>query len=120
MARANPEDWVLKPQREGGGNNFYDQEIVEKLDKSTLEELKQYILMKKIKATPSPAIFMRDNVKHSCTRISELGVYGIVLSDPNGIQINESAGSLLRSKFSEANETGVAAGFGVLDSVLLV
>ena len=79
--RENPSDWVLKPQREGGGNNFYDQDIIDKLDSSSLDELKQYTLMKKIKANASPAVFMREGQKYECTRISELGVYGIVLSD---------------------------------------
>ena len=37
--------------------------------------------MKKIKANASPAVFMREGQKYECTRISELGVYGIVLSD---------------------------------------
>ena len=118
--RENPSDWVLKPQREGGGNNFYDQDIIDKLDSSSLDELKQYTLMKKIKANTSPAVFMREGQKYECTRISELGVYGIVLSDGKQIQMNTVSGTLLRSKFSEANETGVTAGFGVLDSVFLV
>ena len=35
MALANPEAYVLKPQREGGGNNLYGDEMCERLQ--TLE-----------------------------------------------------------------------------------
>jgi hypothetical protein len=28
---ANPNDFVVKPQKEGGGNNFYDEEAVKLL-----------------------------------------------------------------------------------------
>ena len=32
-ALKNPHDYVLKPQKEGGGNNFYDDEAKELLQK---------------------------------------------------------------------------------------
>ena len=34
--------------------------------------------------------------------------------------MNKVSGTLLRSRFSEANEIAITLGFGVLDSVLLV
>jgi hypothetical protein len=37
-----------------------------------------------------------------------------------GIHVNEEAGYLLRSKLAEANETGISAGFGVIDSLELI
>jgi len=49
----HPEEWVLKPQREGGGNNLHGQEIVRALTKG--EGLSEYILMKKIRP-PSAAL----------------------------------------------------------------
>ena len=30
-ALANPHEFVLKPQKEGGGNNFFDEELKENL-----------------------------------------------------------------------------------------
>jgi len=30
---ANPKDYVIKPQKEGGGNNFYDEEAADLLKK---------------------------------------------------------------------------------------
>ena len=59
--------------------------------------------------------------------IGELGVYGVVLWDAakgnksgEGIKVNKEAGWLLRTKGSESEEGGVAAGFGSVDSVVLV
>ena len=51
--------------------------------------------------------------------VSELGIYGIWLSDGDIVHLNECGGHLLRTKTSQSNEGGVAAGFAVLDSPLL-
>ena len=51
-ALARPSDFVLKPQREGGGNNLYDEEMVQALKTMTVEERATYILMEKIKPPP--------------------------------------------------------------------
>jgi len=59
--------------------------------------------------------------------VGELGVYGVCLwdaaggKDPEGwLKVNREAGWLLRTKGSESEEGGVAAGFGCVDSVVLV
>lgn len=46
-AEASPEDFVLKPQREGGGNNLYGPQILERL--SQRRGLAAYILMQRIR-----------------------------------------------------------------------
>jgi len=43
-----PEKFVLKPQREGGGNNIWGKEISEKLTSSSIEERSAFILMRRI------------------------------------------------------------------------
>lgn len=48
-ALSQPDDWVLKPQREGGGNNYWGQQMVEKLTNMSEEEHGAFILMKRIK-----------------------------------------------------------------------
>ncbi|KAA0706956.1 Glutathione synthetase [Triplophysa tibetana] len=54
MALANPDQYVLKPQREGGGNNIYGQEICKVLEKvKNSSERTAYILMDKIQPVPS-------------------------------------------------------------------
>jgi hypothetical protein len=39
---------VLKPQLEGGGGNYFDQEIVDKLQAFSAEQRASHILMQKI------------------------------------------------------------------------
>lgn len=52
--------------------------------------------------------------------ISELGIYGVYVADGSIIHMNESCGHLLRTKSVSSHEGGVAAGFGGLDSPLLI
>lgn len=46
-AQASPEDFVLKPQREGGGNNMYGEQLQQRLGQGT--GLAAYILMQRIR-----------------------------------------------------------------------
>lgn len=48
MVLANPEGFVMKPQREGGGNNIYGADIPPVLTKMTETERSAYILMERI------------------------------------------------------------------------
>ena len=47
-AKKNPHRYVLKPQLEGGGGNFYGEEIITKLQTFSKDELAAHILMQKI------------------------------------------------------------------------
>uniref|UniRef100_A0A453HWM8 Glutathione synthetase n=2 Tax=Aegilops tauschii subsp. strangulata TaxID=200361 RepID=A0A453HWM8_AEGTS len=51
--------------------------------------------------------------------ISELGIFGSYLRNKDKVVINSQCGYLMRTKVSSSNEGGVAAGFAVLDSILL-
>jgi len=121
-ARARPEDYVLKPQREGGGHNLYGEELVEALDRLTPEERAAYILMEKIRPPPFDSHFVRDGQVLQGAAVFELGVYGVFLGDGEcrRVLLNESVGHLLRTKLATSQEGGVAAGFAVLSSPLLV
>ena len=84
--------------------------------------------MERIFPSAAPAVFVRQGRAGAVAAVvSELGVYGTFLSDGSGgggdgdgMLLNEEAGYLLRTKVSESDEGGVAAGFAVLDSVLAV
>lgn len=53
--------------------------------------------------------------------ISELGVYGSALFGNDRLVFNDgNVGTLLRTKGRESDEGGVAVGYSVLDSVVLV
>jgi len=118
-AIASPSEFVLKPQREGGGNNHYDTEMVDMLKSYDDEQLQAFILMDIIKAPPAPAVFMRQNQAVETEATTELGVYGVCIASNETILVSKAVGHLLRSKMASSKETGVAAGFGVLDSPVL-
>ncbi|KAJ3100660.1 Glutathione synthetase [Phlyctochytrium planicorne] len=118
-AIANPQRYVLKPQREGGGNNVYGDQIKELLLKLSDKEKKAYILMDLISSPSTKCVMIRRGQPIELDAISELGIYGVWLSNDKSVLINKSAGHLLRTKPADSNEGGVAAGFAVLNSPLL-
>jgi len=122
--------YVLKPQREGGGYNFYGDDLAKKLsenverngDDITLsKELAEYILMQRLFPPQQTAILLRGGkVEGSGDSISELGAFGTLVVDASGDVIhNNYAGFLLRTKFSNVDEGGVASGFATLSSPYL-
>uniref|UniRef100_A0AAV1VD27 Glutathione synthetase n=1 Tax=Peronospora matthiolae TaxID=2874970 RepID=A0AAV1VD27_9STRA len=121
MAIANPHAYVLKPQREGGGNNLYGDEVASAIQSMSPAELESYILMERIFPNENPAILVRNGVASSGPTISELGMFITSLFDGEGKEIvNKHAGHLLRTKLSGTDEGGVATGFSVISSPLLI
>jgi len=117
-----PELFVLKPQREGGGNNIYGldlRETLTRLQKEGGDALAAYILMQRIFPKASLAYLVRGGICHEGLVISELGIYGAYLRNKDKVVINEQSGYLMRTKVSSSDEGGVAAGFAVLDSLYL-
>lgn len=51
--------------------------------------------------------------------VSELGIFGAIIGNKDEIFYNKQVGHMLRTKVSSADEGGVAAGLGALDSVFL-
>eukprot|EP00775_Hariotina_reticulata_P013550 gene13550-13677_t len=81
-ALQQPERFVLKPQREGGGNNLYGQELVQALQDGLAaggEGLAAYILMQRIIPPPQRSIFVRGGAWREDESLSELGIYGTYL-----------------------------------------
>ncbi|KDP23557.1 hypothetical protein JCGZ_23390 [Jatropha curcas] len=117
-----PELFVMKPQREGGGNNIYGDDVKEnllRLQREGSEEDAAYILMQRIFPAVSPALLVRNGICHKDHAISELGIYSAYLRNKDKVIINDKSGYLVRTKVASSNEGGVAAGFAVLDSVYL-
>ncbi|CAO2144946.1 unnamed protein product [Urochloa humidicola] len=117
-----PDLFVLKPQREGGGNNIYGHDLRDmlvKLQKEKGESLAAYILMQRIFPKASLTPLVRGGDCFEDLTISELGIYGAYLRNKDKVVLNNQCGYLMRTKVSSSNEGGVAAGFAVLDSVLL-
>ncbi|KAI9811961.1 MAG: hypothetical protein M1826_002995 [Phylliscum demangeonii] len=140
--------YVLKPQREGGGNNIYRGKIPAFLRALPQSRWKGYILMEIIEPPPARNTILRNGRLETGAVISELGVYGVCLwrqpwraslpqdssrsahDDDDGVRhtddddgeilYNDEAGYLLRTKGSATEEGGIAAGFGCVDSCWLV
>ena len=113
---------VLKPQREGGGNNVYKSDIPNFLRSIPESDWRGWVLMELINpaANAQNVALRNDGEVLRGDVISELGVYGTILWENTGkILHNEQGGYLLRTKGKEVNEGGVAAGFSSLDSALL-
>ncbi|KAM7192538.1 hypothetical protein V8F33_008299 [Rhypophila sp. PSN 637] len=114
--------YVMKPQREGGGNNFYRNSIPAHLKTIPEEHWSSYILMEIITPPPLTNTILRNGQLEQGGVICELGIYGTCLWNSTSGEIlhNKLAGYLLRTKGDQSEEGGVAAGFGCMDSVALV
>jgi glutathione synthetase len=119
-AISTPEEYVMKPQREGGGNNLYGEELKQALQTLNPKERAAYILMQRIRPKACQALVMKRGSVSTVQAISELGIYSVYLRHNGKEILNEAAGHLLRTKTASSNEGGVAAGFAVLDSPLLI
>ncbi|KAK8088781.1 glutathione synthetase [Apiospora hydei] len=119
------QSYVLKPQREGGGNNIYRSAIPGFLKSMPEAHWGAYILMELITPPPVHNTILRLGKLEQGGVICELGIYGTCLWDQrekqgHGIVMNEQSGYLLRTKGDKSEEGGVAAGFGCMDSCALV
>jgi glutathione synthase len=54
----DPTGYVLKPQREGGGNNLYGSALQTKLKTGGAEELRAFVLMQRLFPPRQPSIFI--------------------------------------------------------------
>lgn len=139
LVREDPTKYVMKPQREGGSNNIYKEDILpaleamEKRDKdradrgedASVKEREGYILMSLIHTPKDRGSMMLraghgDVAEHVSDTVSELGIYGTALFGPDAEESFRDGGFLLRTKASASNEGGVAVGFSVIDTPVLV
>jgi glutathione synthetase len=117
-----PDGFVLKPQREGGGNNIYGEDVASTLSKLRAaggHGLAAYILMQRIFPAVHTSYLLRGGSWSQKKTISELGIYGAYLRNGDREVMNVCAGHLLRTKVADSNEGGVATGYAVLDSPYL-
>jgi glutathione synthase len=137
LAMEESHRFVLKPQREGGGNNIYRSNIptalrvLEKQERGEGEPKAKeaYILMELIRPPEGLSNWLvrgGENRARKADVVSELGVYGVMLfgEASRGVSgeneemetrekvevVNREAGTLLRTKGRESDEGGVAIG----------
>jgi len=122
MAMKDPNRFVLKPQREGGGNNIYGEEVKEALERMKgTSERAGYILMDIIQPPLIRNWVIRPGVKPFMDdTVSELGIFGVVIGNGKEVFHNSVSGHMLRTKLQSSTEGGVVGGSGSLDSPFLV
>ena len=113
----HPDDYVLKPQREGGGNNYFGSDILKLLPTIKKEERKAYIMMEKIQAVPHSSLQVVNEQAETLNCVSEIGRFGICFAENGEVKNNLDAGYLVRTKAKNVNEGGVCAGFACLNTI---
>lgn len=124
-ARQLAQSLVLKPQREGGGNNVYKDSIPPFLDRLPPKERQAWIAMELITPPVGAGNYLiRAGGGHQAAIkvevVSEFGIFGWALFGTHVDIKQKEVGWLVRTKGKDSDEGGVATGFSVLDSVLLV
>lgn len=115
------DQWVLKPFREGGGNNYFGQELISHLGSLTREQRGAYVLMEAIHQRPFRGVRLRQDQVLDTPCVTEMGHYTACLMEPGNpepIQ-NELLGYLLRSKDAQTTEAFVLGDHSYLDVAAL-
>ena len=120
----------MKPQKEGGGNNFFDSDIPPLLEEllanpQNAGELRTYLLMERIRPPIGKFACLRAGKMSICDGLSEMSVFSVVFTknQPDGshkILDYKTMGPLVRTKCGHSNEGGVNSGYAVVDSPMIV
>lgn len=105
-------EYVLKPLHEGGGHNYFKEEVKHQISKMADQEKEEYFLMEKIEGKTRKNSHLGKELDET---IGEVGILGVFISST---PCNEAAGYILRTKYARDNEGGVCAGFGALDTII--
>uniref|UniRef100_A0A0K0EL02 Glutathione synthetase n=1 Tax=Strongyloides stercoralis TaxID=6248 RepID=A0A0K0EL02_STRER len=117
----NCKDYVLKEQLEGGSGNYFENDIIEKMN--DVKKLKSFILMERLNPMINKNyIIISGKEVEDLEVVSELGIMGTYIGNIKTSQeyFNYSGGYLLRTKKSNENKGGVTVGASVIDSVYLI
>ena len=114
------EQYVLKPQREGGGNNVYGAEIRNFLTSLPTSEDRAWVAMRRIEAETTESLLVVKEQAQPYQSISELGIFGLLRAQSGELRLNMPVGHLVRTKASNVNEGGVVAGFACLNSLISI
>lgn len=73
------------------------------------------IIMEKIRPPTFTSYMLRENKLEKRECISEISIFGIILSKPEEDVINKSSGFLIRTKSVDDNQGGIATGSSAVD-----
>jgi glutathione synthase len=111
MYRRNPESYVLKPNGEGGCNNFFGEAGARLLCSLSFQQRKQYVLQEII-----PPIYEENEIMVGLNRVVrtsckyELGRYGVISEVQGQLRRNETHGYLVKSHARGFNEVSITKG----------
>jgi glutathione synthase len=123
--RENPSRYVLKPMKEGGGNNFFNEDIINLLpEDDNLNNLNEILInsifMERINPPEVDSIFLINEKCKKVRCVGEISVWGSILSEGDKIINNESFGFIFRTKDKSFHEGGVSSGYVAHDLPCLV
>ena len=113
-------NFVLKPSREGGGNNYFDAEIGEFIEKTTEDELSSFILMERIIPVEEIGMYTEAGSIKIAPVVHEFGIYCSGVWNPDGEMVHKEVGDyFVRGKKMEDNEGPIVEGVGFYNSFTL-
>ncbi|CAH1270824.1 GSS [Branchiostoma lanceolatum] len=122
MVMSDSGRFVMKPQREGGGNNIFGDDIPAALNNmADPKERTAYVVMDRVRPAVVSNYMVRPGRDPALTEaVSELGIFGVFIGKGNEVVLNQEGGHLLRTKPSSTEDGGVASGNALLDSPYLI
>lgn len=129
LVLGSPADtFVLKPQREGGGNNYFGEKLKSfvRENQNNKQLLSTFSLMDRIHSEPTSNRFLiNSEVSQPTPCISEIGIYGLIITEEDAdgapiLIINQPIGYLVRTKPATEDEGGVMAGSSALNSLVTI
>jgi hypothetical protein len=122
--RTNYKNYIVKPQREGGGNNYYNEDILKLLPQDDNEEistmLKNAVIMERVNPPEHDSLILHESTLKQVKCVTEYSIFGVLLSDDKAIHTNEEIGFLLRTKESRVQEGGIVSGYSAADLPYLI
>ncbi|KAL3105846.1 hypothetical protein niasHT_026621 [Heterodera trifolii] len=120
----NPQNYVIKPNREGGGHNIWGEDLKQKLLTFTKDERNAHILMEKLNPMVVHNYIVRpmpNDYKYG-EMSTELSIIGYAFGNVDEMELkkNVQKGHFLRTKFANVNEGGVSFGNGAWDIPFLI
>jgi len=124
LALEYPSKFVLKPQREGGGNNLYNEDIVKFLkDPEMSKQRSGYVLMQKILPKKQKNYLVRRGASTATLTdklVSEVGIFGVYIGTDETEIMNYECGQSVKAKLADSEEGGICSGYGFYSTIFLI
>jgi len=110
-----------QPQREGGGNNLFDEALVRALEGASARERQAFVLMGRLRTARHLGALVRAGRPTATDELdTELGTFGFALGDARALLDADQRGHLMRTKPARDREGGTIKGSAGHDAPLLL